>query len=1589
MGIWQKIKEKVKSWFGGGTKKKKESSSRPASNGNNVRSQASSSGGGTFFNRRELLNTLREQKQKQEKLQSAFKAKSGEYQTFDITRRSTKTATPDPKIAAAQESRERLQKRLDALKAEQKAFHKETNNKYNTKTGDEEHDRKAYALRHGGYGSASPEVQKHSVKYHPTITSAARGLANTATFGATGLAIDRLSKKDKEREEAERYYQENKDKKAELAGELVGSLASFGATAGMAERAAAKLTNKVAPKAVEKLAERQIIKNAATRSVNKAVSKGLVSEASEELVKQVGKDKAKKIVNALGTDIVQNLTTGAILDINRASTEHAVGSKEWWEELGKSAALNFGITGAVAGASALRGSRRLAVDAADTVASRARARQALGEMADRFRASAGETATKNADEVVEATAKAAQPETVARETEQMTLDDVVKPTERDNAAQTAESVATEKKKAPPKTKAQVEKEMAEERKLFNSLDEMRGTTKEADASMREQTKGDYGVRQSERTAAEHAPIDEAKRIKKEVNDVKSALDDGNVKELFSDDSTPFSVFKTANKAEREKVAEAATARINESSQKVADRLFEKAERLKSDLLSHSTLTSSEHVTIDDVADIIALRNRANSIGVKLPKKYEEAFTHIIEWQRTEGAQMLKAVDLYLKENDQNYRKMLLSRDMDNYLRKVLKADNTTIEDIKRSLDANNGEGYFDKMIEELSKFSGDKNEAAFRKAYADFQAEVFMNTKPTVWDTVNLWRHTLMLSSPKTGANNIIGNVLQRTMYNISDGMNAIGETLAKSINKDVKRTTAILKTSDQRRLANMFTNGKLGESNLKNAKYLQGFKDQDFADAINMVADADIGDMMASSKYMGEVVKGLKYKPQTAGAKIQQGFTKAGGAISNKYVSTMLNEPDSWFVERNYRSALLKYLEANGVNSAETLKENPALLKEARSYAKDIALENTYKKANNVVTFLEGIRRKGHTKGSNLGYKTGAIVLDAELPYLKVPANLIVNNFKYSPMGVFSTAVDAYKYVTTGDINALNKATRDLSKSLTGTGMAALGYMMFCKDQADDDSWGFIGNAKDELKEYGVRNNSFKIGNKNFSISNMGIGSVQFLMGAALAEDLAEQGKTPPHQVVLDALGKTVDTVADMSLMENAVSLLDAFGNGGDYNATVSERVGNAATEIAGDYAAQFIANPLRGVAKGLTSADLDTGVKKGDTSKVQRVLERNKNNFIQGLPVVNEAVLPHKVDTHGNLVGERATASDKATAIANNLLNPLSPKTVNIPDADKEELEVKKENGTPYKPKGFDPKREYKAKVGVGKGREDIELTGKEREQVARAAKVAGYDGASNLVKKGMFGDRLGDRAQQILREIPDDEEKAREYIFSTPEWQNSSNEQKEKWLDAWYGEGQGNTSKGVSRTRNAEAYINIAGNSEGDFRWQNDITATYQKKYNEAGLAEAGIDKGTWVDILDACKDTNHKWNEETQKNQDTINSAKKTKLGILSIEGLTPEQRVAAYQVIRGKRNGFGWYDWDGVSSGGGYYRRGYRRRWRHYGGGGSSKAPAIKQSSFKASKATYKDIASSLQTRSASSRVSLDSPIAKIEPPKVKFKKYEV
>lgn len=303
-------------------------------------------------------------------------------------------ATPDPKQAAAKASRERAKQTLENIKKDREELNAATNNRYNTKQSDKKEAQLARQRIKSGEMAADPTVARVEFEQHPVASLAGRKFAQGMSFGLADLAEQKLAG-DRYKESID-LYKKAEEEHPWVAGlsELAGGLVGFGGTASATERLGAKAVSKVAPNAASRLAESRLIKGAATRAVDKAVSKGLIEAPTKELVSQFGKAKAAKIVNALGNDIVQNLTTGAIYDLANASKDNEIGSSEWWKSLGTSAAFNTLMTGGVAGVNAFGGGKRLMSEVIERAARNDAVENALRQNVDE----AVEGAVRNVDE---------------------------------------------------------------------------------------------------------------------------------------------------------------------------------------------------------------------------------------------------------------------------------------------------------------------------------------------------------------------------------------------------------------------------------------------------------------------------------------------------------------------------------------------------------------------------------------------------------------------------------------------------------------------------------------------------------------------------------------------------------------------------------------------------------------------------------------------------------------------------------------------------------------------------------------------------------------------------------------------------------------------------------------------------------------------------------------------------------------------------------------------------------------------------------------------------------------------------------------
>ena len=1147
-------------------------------------------------------------------------------------------------------------------------------------------------------------------------------------------------------------------------------------------------------------------------------------------------------------------------------------------------------------------------------------------------------------------------------------------------------------------------EKAVDDELF--MPKMKGRYKKLNDAIQTSTEGEYGARKGVLAAASRSSDTERKRIFNESGQrIRNVLND------VEQTNDEFTYKRLTERARDDLFMKRYEAVKNNPAQAVED-LEDKMDKLMSDPWSE------EQITMQDIADMLGVEQVYKEQGVPLPAEYEQAFTRLTMLQKTQHGQGLKATDLFLREHSPRYRTEAMRSDVGKYIERVFGSEK--LGDINRSLDANHGtEGWLESEINRIANLVDDdtfkrlskvEQSNLFAKEYRELQKEIARNTPMTAIDVLNLWRHTGMLGSFATGMRNILGNASQFIMRELSDKMAYFGEkavaSKAAKQGVDFEATTSLaLGSKDARKLSRDLTSGAVGKLTKKGDDYYKQFDDPEFAKTITEISDGAVADMMNIQKYEVHNEKGSQFVAEKGKDKLLKG---AGWLVRkpSKAVGFMLNEPDSWFVEKRFRKSLMRYLDANGIKDSKSLNGKDDLLERAIAHAKTQALEDTYKTQNRLVSFIEKQRSAGLKHDENLwknvAKKGGMITLDAELPYLKVPVNVAINSFKYSPLGLAKNSIDAMTAVRRGDIPALQKAVQELSKGVTGTGLAIIGFLANCDEQDNDNSWGLIANAREELKKgYGYKDNSLKIGNRLFDISNIGQGATQLLMGAAAAEKINENGGAPKGflddlDLIETAFGTPLNTISDMSIVDNARDLINMFGTQGDYDKKLSESLGDAATEIGFDYVGQYLPQPFRGVARGMTSADLDTNVKKGDTTPTQRRMERSVNNIVSGIPVLNEKVLAHKVDPHGNYFNERKTTGDKVLGVLNNVVNPTRSTKVRVPEVDKIEMSLKytdKEgNEKNYSVRGYDEDRTFKATFGKGDFKESYDLTRKEREAAARSYKNSGKDMAQSLVMatRGWFGDSHGERAQQILREIPQDEEKAREYLYNTPEFKALDNNGKKAFMDTLYKGGVNATTQGRQRAANKKVYVDLKGGDEGDFKFLNDLNSKTQQKYADTGLADYGITKGQWADAMEAIRWENHKYYEDTGSNKDWYYSAKKVKTALLGMEGLDAKQRAAIYNAIRGKRTTFGWYDWDGVSSSGGRGRRGYRRRgYRRRGRGGRSSGNGvkIKASAFKTDSMKYDSIVSSSSRKSKKTSSKIAPPKIKVTPPKAK--KYEI
>ena len=365
MGLWSRFKRWVSRTFGGndGSSRTTTRASRVSNyGGGGIRSYRDYSGGGyeheyqSYQRRRELER--QERKRKQDATTNALASISKRTDSLSSGRSPSvanngttrvlakigqKATPPDPKEKARQTSQQRATAQLKKISDNRKSYNKATNDRYNV-------DKNGLKARQAQKSQAyDVEAEKWETKQHPVATSFARGAASGVTFGGSEL----LAQKSKNRQKsgAEQFYQQNKNRKAEVAGEIAGSLVGFGLTG----EASAKAVGKLTPKAVKSLGARGTEKLASSAMIRRAAEKEAVKRfgvegATKEVINQIARRRAATAMAELGKDAAINMTTGLASDLSHsyldASKDGTFDRGEFAKSMGQYAALNTLLGGA-------------------------------------------------------------------------------------------------------------------------------------------------------------------------------------------------------------------------------------------------------------------------------------------------------------------------------------------------------------------------------------------------------------------------------------------------------------------------------------------------------------------------------------------------------------------------------------------------------------------------------------------------------------------------------------------------------------------------------------------------------------------------------------------------------------------------------------------------------------------------------------------------------------------------------------------------------------------------------------------------------------------------------------------------------------------------------------------------------------------------------------------------------------------------------------------------------------------------------------------------------------------------------------------
>lgn len=402
---------------------------------------------------------------------------------------------------------------------------------------------------------------------------------------------------------------------------------------------------------------------------------------------------------------------------------------------------------------------------------------------------------------------------------------------------------------------------------------------------------------------------------------------------------------------------------------------------------------------------------------------------------TESAQLL-ALNKVLYEQGGTGMLMQIQRDLDA-INKEYGTDIKIKDDLMQKLNAAEGKEQIESVAEEI---------------YNDVAPQVPVKKG----EKLDAWRRLAMLANPKTQVRNLLGNAGVKGMRDISGVMDGILQTVF--IRDPSKRTNSFL------------VSHKPGFKEAKN------WATDYFAQNESVISDG--------TRYEGPKNKILENR---------QIFKSRPMRAAEKGTNWAMGKGDTIFLRNRFARSVAEEAATRGVTVAD-LEGNAKLRNEIVSRAIKEAQEQTFHDSSALATSINKTVRKLE-KSDNPLDKALSVSIKGFMPFTKTPVNIAKRAVDYSPLGFVKTIYNGLH-----DASPMRAANtiNSLSKNLTGSALAGLGYVM-----AES---GMLRVGEDDKQEYtdsdqGRQRYSLEIGGTSISLDWLAPTSIPLFFGATLSQ--------------------------------------------------------------------------------------------------------------------------------------------------------------------------------------------------------------------------------------------------------------------------------------------------------------------------------------------------------------------------------------------------------------------------------------------------------------------------------------------------------